>query len=394
MLSHAANRERVANQTGQGATRRTASRALAATPRPNRVPRPDRATRPDRRPNPNLWRPMDTSTIRALIELNNEFYARHAESFSATRSAPWDGWGALVRILGERGWELPALPQGTRGEAPRCSGRAPAILDLACGNLRFERFLTEALPGSRFEFHAVDSCPALANGAGGEPASCTFHPRDILESLMSGDELIAGVPACRLSVCFGFMHHVPSAELRQKVLDALLGHTAPEGLIVLSFWQFMNDDRLARKAARADEALRMAIAQQAGAGGAAIESRADDALGTARRDIEATQLDASHRDIEAAPLGATHRGIAEIDADIAPLGTTPLGIDIAQLDENDHFLGWQADPSPLRYCHHFDEREIDDLVASVGTGAREVARYSADGASGTLNRYLVLERLP
>lgn len=355
MLSHAANRERVATT----------------------VPRPDRATRPDRRPNPNLWRPMDTSTILALIELNNEFYARHAESFSATRSAPWDGWGALVRILGERGWELPALPQGTRGEAPRCSGRAPAILDLACGNLRFERFLTEALPGSRFEFHAVDSCPALANGAGGELASCTFHPRDILESLMSGDELIAGVPACRLSVCFGFMHHVPSAELRQKVLDALLGHTAPEGLIVLSFWQFMNDDRLARKAARADEALRMAIAQQAGAGGAAIESRADDALGTARRDIEATQLDASHRDIEAAPLG-----------------TTPLGIDIAQLDENDHFLGWQADPSPLRYCHHFDEQEIDDLVASVGTGAREVARYSADGASGTLNRYLVLERLP
>lgn len=296
---------------------------------------------------------MDTSTILALIELNNEFYARHAESFSATRSAPWDGWGALVRILGERGWELPALPQGTRGEAPRCSGRAPAILDLACGNLRFERFLTEALPGSRFEFHAVDSCPALANGAGGELASCTFHPRDILESLMSGDELIAGVPACRLSVCFGFMHHVPSAELRQKVLDALLGHTAPERLIVLSFWQFMNDDRLARKAARADEALRMAIAQQAGAGGAAIESRADDTL-----------------------------------------GTTPLGIDIAQLDENDHFLGWQADPSPLRYCHHFDEREIDDLAASVGTGAREVARYSADGASGTLNRYLVLERLP
>ena len=38
-------------------------------------------------------------------------------------------------------------------------------------------------------------------------------------------------------------------------------------------------------------------------------------------------------------------------------------------------------------------REINELVASVGTRAREVARYSADALSGTLNRYLVLERL-
>ena len=96
----------------------------------------------------------------------------------------------------------------------------------------------------------------------------------------------------------------------------------------MSFWQFMSDDRLSRKADQADSAMR-------------AQGR----------------------------------------------------IDMARLDANDHFLGWQTDPSPLRYCHHFDEREIDELVASVGTRAREVARYSADGSSGTLNRYLVLERL-
>ena len=87
---------------------------------------------------------------------------------------------------------------------------------------------------------------------------------------------------------------------------------------------------------------------------------------------------------------AMQAGALAADAS-SPFAT--LGIDTSQLEEHDHFLGWQTDPSPLRYCHHFPEAEVDELVASVGTVAREVARYSADGSSGTLNRYLVLEKL-
>ena len=137
-----------------------------------------------------------------------------------------------------------------------------------------------------------------------------------------------GIPKCDLAVCFGFMHHVPGFDMRASVLDAIVERTALGGVAIVSFWQFMRDERLARKALVADSAAREA----------------------------------------------------------APSGTFPL-------DENDHFLGWQSDPSPLRYCHHFDESEIDELVASVGTRACEVARYSADGGSGTLNRYLMLERV-
>lgn len=257
---------------------------------------------------------MDTTTAQALIALNNRFYRDNAASFSATRSAPWEGWKRLGSILRECGWVGATAPQ-TR-----------LVFDMASGNLRFEHFLSTAFPSIDFEFHAVDSCAALAEHGQNDRIAYHFHQCDILDTLVSSNAKIPECPLCDLSVSFGFMHHVPSTGLRHRVLEALIERTRVSGLIALSFWQFMNDERLAAKAFRADRALAM-------------------------------------------------------------------DIDISQLEPNDHFLGWQSDPSPLRYCHHFDECEIDELVASVGTKVREVARYSSDGASGTLNRYLVLERL-
>lgn len=257
---------------------------------------------------------MDTTTAQALIALNNRFYRDNAASFSATRSAPWEGWKRLGSILREHGWVGATAPQ-TR-----------LVFDMASGNLRFEHFLSTAFPSIDFEFHAVDNCAALAEHGQNDRIACRFRQCDILDTLVSSNAKIPECPLCDLSVSFGFMHHVPSAYLRHRVFEALIEHARVGGLIALSFWQFMNDTRLAAKALKADEALAM-------------------------------------------------------------------DIDISQLEPNDHFLGWQSDPSPLRYCHHFDECEIDELVASVGTKVREVARYSSDGASGTLNRYLVLERL-
>ena len=304
---------------------------------------------------------MDIATARSLIDLNNRFYARNAASFSATRSAPWAGWRALSELLAQHGWLSPD-DEGTG------ASKEHRVLDLACGNLRFERFLADEFPKLNLRFVAVDSCAELTCDTAVRDIDCTYRQIDVLQALLDCDEntpgsacpavVIAPGSACPavaitpgstcpaafvapgyapapeagptfdLCASFGFMHHVPGEHLRRRLLDRLLDCTSPGGLLAMSFWQFMSDDRLSRKADQADSAMR-------------AQGR----------------------------------------------------IDMARLDANDHFLGWQTDPSPLRYCHHFDEREIDELVASVGTRAREVARYSADGSSGTLNRYLVLERL-
>lgn len=304
---------------------------------------------------------MDTATARSLIDLNNRFYARNAASFSATRSAPWAGWRALSELLAQHGWLSPD-DEGTG------ASKEHRVLDLACGNLRFERFLADEFPKLDLRFVAVDSCAELACDTAVRDTDCTYRQIDVLQALLDCNENTHGSacpavfiapgstcpavtitpesscpavfiapgnapapeagPTFDLCATFGFMHHVPGEHLRRRLLDRLLDRTSPGGLLAMSFWQFMSDDRLSRKADQADRAMR-------------AQGR----------------------------------------------------IDMSRLDANDHFLGWQTDPSPLRYCHHFDEREIDELVASVGTRAREVARYSADGSSGTLNRYLVLERL-
>jgi SAM-dependent methyltransferase len=59
--------------------------------------------------------------------------------------------------------------------------------------------------------------------------------------------------------------------------------------------------------------------------------------------------------------------------------------------DGDFFLGWQGDCETLRYCHDYSETEINKLVDLCG--AQEIARFSADGKSGNLNRYVVL-RIP
>ena len=280
---------------------------------------------------------MNPAIARGLIALNNRFYADHAASFSATRSAPWAGWSRLADELKRRGWD-----------APENTGRS--VLDLACGNLRFERFLTQALPAVYLDFTAVDSCPELAavSGAPGAPnmSFVTCHQLDILRFLLDGSAETPnereGSPATPLprprlaerpydlAVCFGFMHHVPGADLRYRLLDLLVDSVAPGGFIAISFWQFMDDSRLAAKAAHADACT-----------------------------------------TEYPPFS---------------------GFSPSSLDKNDHFLGWQEDRRPLRYCHHFDEGEIDALVAHATSRVRELVRWSADGSSGTLNRYLLLQR--
>lgn len=60
-------------------------------------------------------------------------------------------------------------------------------------------------------------------------------------------------------------------------------------------------------------------------------------------------------------------------------------------EPGDHLLDWRrghAANTALRYCHHIDESELDGLVAA--SGLREIARYSADGHTGDINRYGVV----
>lgn len=284
---------------------------------------------------------MDTAIAHALVALNTAFYREHAASFSATRQAPWQGWRQVAEHL---------RPLAAAGEAL-------SVLDLACGNLRFERFLSDELPGCALSFHAIDNCTELIDAPLAAHA-VHLHAMDILEDLLEHRDPMAGLPSCDASVCFGFMHHVPGFELRRAVLDALVSRTEAGGIVAVSFWQFMHDERLSRKARATTAAYALKLP-----GGTAPKP------------------DTAH----AAGLPDASGAISSGDPDLEP--------SYPGLEPGDYFLPWQDDRRALRYCHHFEDAEIDQLVASLPAGiVREAVRFSADGRSGNLNRYLVLER--
>ena len=241
-------------------------------------------------------------------------------------------------------------PEGADASAPLVH----RILDVACGNVRFKGFLEDALPNVTWDYHAIDNCEQLV----GAPAGVAFMPCDIVSALIEGRALpfvprgfegkgVASVSgssigdacedaACRgagsegvnadLTVCFGFFHHVPGREARERLLRALCAATIPGGLVAVSLWRFMDDPGLAKKA---------------------------------------------HESHEAALRNFAEQGLC------------------LRLDANDYLLGWQQTQGVFRYCHHFTDEEVKVLAASVSDVAQLADCFRADGRTGSLNEYLV-----
>ena len=286
---------------------------------------------------------MDNTTACILNGATSAFYRACADSFSQTRQAPWAGW---VRAF-----------DGPAG-AVMADRREASTLDVACGNLRFARYVQERYPACDLRVYAVDNCAPLVGGTapvGGEPlggeqpgaaraagvvlpgnaawagenARVTFQELDIMDALLAGalDDAIAA-PACDLVACFGFLHHVPGHENRVRLLRTLATKVAAGGCMIVSFWQFLNSPALAEKA------------------------------------------HASHE-----------RGLQALAAN---------GLDPAQLEPGDYLLGWQDRQDVFRYCRSFTAEEVAALVHESGLVGRVVDRFEADGRTGNLNAYLVI----
>lgn len=249
-----------------------------------------------------------------LCALTGEFYRANAESFSQTRQSPWQGWVRLLEVMDARAAERELL----------------RVLDVACGNLRFERYLADALPGRMLSGWAVDNCEPLVEAGErsefGPLSRIAFQNLDVIERLSAGclrEALEAPDASCDLAVSFGFMHHVPLERWRVELLRALVAKVRSGGFVAVSFWRFLNSDKLAGKAKE-----------------------------------------------------TTSRARAELG--------------IPELPPNDYLLGWQDTQGLYRYCHHFDELEIERLLAAVADSAELVSRFEADGKTGNLNEYVVL----
>lgn len=368
---------------------------------------------------------MTCATVRALCQLNTEFYERNAASFSQTRTAPWEGWRRCMAACGfddsdgaalgqpvnaqtadqsadaaaqglddqagEQAAESPAFQDQTSATqpindpsaegTPACSQAAAmglsasrsltrSVLDIACGNLRFEMFLANAYPHIDWSFFAVDNCePLVVSGQEDIAKKVHFTCEDIVSNLLEGLPAAepANIPALAaatpfdLVVSFGFLHHIPSFDLRRQFLLEALSQVKPGGYLVVSFWQFLNDPA---KRAKIEQTHVEALAFFAGC----AETRTND-------------------------REALDRGVGSSSSDNPnPSCLKPPAFFAGSLEPNDYFLGWKNEPGNYRYCHHFSNEEIDQIIAVLAPHATVVESFSADGKPGNLNRYVVFKR--
>lgn len=377
---------------------------------------------------------MTRATVRALCQLNTEFYERNAASFSQTRTAPWEGWRRCMAACGFDDSDGAALDQPVNAQAagqpangqaadqaadadaqafgdqadeqateshsihdqtpvsqpidgPSAEGAAAcsqaavmglsvsrslrrSVLDIACGNLRFEAFLANTFPHFDWSFFAVDNCePLVASGQEDVAKKVHFTCEDIVSNLLDGLPAaeLANVPALAaatpfdLVVSFGFLHHIPSFDLRQQFLLETLSQVNPGGYLVVSFWQFLNDPA---KRAKIEQTHAEALAFFAGC----AETHTND------------------RDALDRGAGSS----SSSDPDLSYL--KPPAILADSLEPNDYFLGWKNEPGNYRYCHHFSNEEIDRIITALAPHATVVESFSADGKPGNLNRYVVFKR--
>jgi len=84
---------------------------------------------------------------------------------------------------------------------------------------------------------------------------------------------------------------------------------------------------------------------------------------------------------------------------IIPNKNLPTYLDPRKLESGDYLLDWRRDQSlttpQLRYCHHFSDPEIDQLISDLAatTHLQLLSRFVADGPkTHPLNCYLVFQK--
>lgn len=172
---------------------------------------------------------MQTTTIQKLNQLNKQFYLDVAKDFTQTRNTFWQGWECLV---------------------PHISAtniNSVSVLDVGCGNGRFGQFLVQQKPDLTINYTGLDNSAPLLKYAGDKLQSVKLKPQlielDLIEHLLSEQNLLEK-QSFDVVVVFGVFHHIPSHDLRKRLLTQLSALVAQNGILCIGFWQFLNSVKL------------------------------------------------------------------------------------------------------------------------------------------------------
>lgn len=182
---------------------------------------------------------MKSSVIHQLNQLNQTFYQTIATSFDQTRQQAWEGWIQLIP-------ELTTLHKN----------QPLSVLDVGCGNARFGTFLAKTFSNKprEIEYVGTDSNETLITLAKQRldetHLAFSLWQIDLVETLLKQDLNFESLPFKPFSLItlFGVLHHIPSFQLRQKLLTQLASVLKPCGLLIITTWNFTKNPQLMARA--------------------------------------------------------------------------------------------------------------------------------------------------
>lgn len=175
---------------------------------------------------------MHPKLQKELVSLNKSFYSKVATHFSRSRQYSWAGWDKSLAFL------------STQGFNPH------SILDVGCGNGRFLDFLADKFV--QFSYVGIDNSEKLLADA---KQSHRNHQNNHLASKISFQQIditnpieLEKIPGnFDLIVMMAVLHHIPGAKSRELLLKAITEKLNPEGILILTTWNFLTEPSLAKK---------------------------------------------------------------------------------------------------------------------------------------------------
>mgnify|MGYP002713009337 CR=1 FL=1 len=161
---------------------------------------------------------MQPDVVQKLLQVNQTFYDSFADSFSHTRKMINNGFDDL----------LTAVPEG-----------AKSLLDVACGNGRFGKYLFEhdaiqSYTGVDFSAELLKIAREITGGA--------VYQRDLTQP-----DALDGLGQFDIVACLAALHHIPGEDLKVRLLKNMKARLSENGRIFLSMWEFMDSERQQRK---------------------------------------------------------------------------------------------------------------------------------------------------
>jgi tRNA (uracil-5-)-methyltransferase TRM9 len=167
---------------------------------------------------------MTQDTINKLLDLNLHFYQNVGTAQNPSLEYYWEGWYKI------------------KNHILSLNKNNPKVLDIGCGNGRFENFLKKEM-ALNCDYTGVDFADQYSIGRNPNLNS-KFVKGDVIK-----DNWTSGFVSNKfdLVVAFGLIHHIPSSKSRQKFFDDVRSIVGNNGLFVFSTWEFATNPRLIKR---------------------------------------------------------------------------------------------------------------------------------------------------